>query len=248
MEPTKMIRPGLLLGMKTAVTGGVSYDRREIERDGNRMKKWETVKSITDPEELERAQVIRAQVLSGIRRVCAKTSFGLLCANVDEELLDAAIQAGRAAVTMHNMVARCTRIEFYVLKGRIADNDEVAARAIASDVADLITEMSRSIDALDVEAIRRAATQAREMLSILSDEKQEQANRAIDAARKAARAIVSRVQKKGDDAAAVLVTLDKRPLEAARMAFLDMGADEPAAPAAPSVDAQRFADVAGEAW
>ena len=248
MEPTTMIRPGLLLGLKTAVTGGVSYHRREIERDGGRMKKWETVKTVSDPDELSRAQDLRSKVLSDIRRVCAKTSFGLLCANVDESKLDDAIRASRAAVAQHNMAARSTRIELYVLKGRIADNDEVAARSIASDVADLIGEMARSIDSLDVESIRRAATQAREMLSILSDEKQAQTERAIEAARKAARTIVARVQKKGDDAAAVLVTLDKRPLEAARMAFLDMGADEPAAPAAPSVDAQRFVDIAGEAW
>jgi uncharacterized protein (UPF0147 family) len=250
MDKTMTIRPGLLLGLKTSVKGGVKYKRLDLPAEDGQ-ERWETTKTVDDKEELERAQKLRSKVGNSIRAVCAQTSFGLLCPNEREADLDAALIRARDEITAHNRDAQYTRVDVWCIKGRIAENDVVAAKAIASDVADLISEMDKGIKDADVETVRRAATQAKQMLGILSEEKQRFASQAIDAAREAARAIVARVQKKGEELTKVLAEVDSTALTAARLAFLDMETDAPTAVAAtmPGTEMQRFASVDdGEMW
>lgn len=248
---TMMIRPGILLGLKTTVTGGVRYSRKDLDADRENATRWETTKIVDDQDEHDRASDVRIKAVREIRRVAAVSSFGLLVANKFEPELDAAIVRARDLIEAHNSTARCTVVRFFCLKGRIAETDEAAAKAIASDVSDLLAEMERGITKLDPAAIRDAANRARQVLSILSDEKQVLANAAIEAARKAARQIVARIEKKGEDAATVLVSLDSGPVAAARMAFLDFGdgaATAAPADALPAVNVERFADVGDEVF
>lgn len=243
---TQMIRPGLLVALKTSVRGGVRYERTTLEVADNNVQRWETTKIVTDPDELKAASKARADAGMMIVRACSRTSFGLMCAEKYEAELDAAMVRAQDIVDLFNQSARYTHITLHVMKGRVAASDEVAARAIASEVTDLIGAMRDGIDKLDPKAVREAAGKARQMLTVLTEENAARVEVAIEAARKAARNIVRRIEKKGEEAEAVLADIDCSQIDSARIAFLDLSQPTyvPAVePALPAVDVQRMASL-----
>lgn len=237
---TAVIRPGILVALHTSVSGGVTYTRTDLdsgkteaelqaeaESAGTPVRsvaRWETTRTIDNPAEHAAACKARNAAQSLIRGVCARTSFGLLCPAGDEPRLDAAVAKARTLVDEYNEGAAGTRVTVYVLKGRIAGTDEEAARAIVSEVQGLIDDMGRGIDALDPEAIREAARKAQDLGGMLGPEKAEAITGAVEAARKAARQIVAKYEKGGEQAAVVLADIQRGALEKARIAFLDLGA------------------------
>lgn len=250
IEKTFTLRPGIMLGLKTSVRGGVSYKRVDLDAEEG-AEKWETTKRVQDAAVHKAASKLRARCRQRIEQVCAKTSFALMCSNDNEAKLDVVLDDIRDKVREWNSTNPVTRVNIWCVKARIAESDEQAAKSIASDLTDLLDEMNRSITDLDPDAIRTAAKQARAMLSILSEQKQALANQAIEAARDAASAIAKRVIKKGEDAAAVLQSLDTQAISAARVAFLDIEEAEAAATDVaplPQLVTQRVADVSEEVW
>lgn len=255
---TTTIRPGILVALRSTVTGGVTYNRVDLDAstvkdgaaEGASAERWETTKLITDPAELERATKVRSAAVAEINKVCVRTSFGLLAPASAETSLDEAHAKARALVEAHNASATHTRVSIHMLKGRIASTDEEAARAIASEIEGLLRDMERGVAMLDPETIRGAASKALAMGAVLDESKQAAVTSAVEAARTAARIIVKRVQKAGEDGALVLADLQTGEIEKARMAFLDL--DEPgdttandseAAPALPAVELQRASDL-----
>jgi hypothetical protein len=244
---TTVIRPGLLVSLKSTVSGGVSYSRVDLpagsEDAVSNVSRWETTKVTADPDEHTRATKARSSAVKAIRKVCAETSFGLLCPESSEADLEAAVALARSIAADFNKDAAHSRVDVYVLTGRIASSDAEAARAIGREVADLITSMNKAIDDLDPKAIRAAANRARDMSAMLSPELSNKVGEAVDAARKAARTITQRVEKNGEDSAVVLAAIQRGNIEAARFAFLDLDDGEVVAaePALPAIAVQRFA-------
>lgn len=243
MTQKMTIRPGLLVALKSTIRGGVRYEKVDLERD-SATHKWETTKRVDDPAELEAATKARGDAVNMVTRACNRTSFGLLCPERYEAELDAAIIRAQDIVDAFNQNAKHSQIGLYVLKGRIAGSDEVAARAIGQEVRELIEAMGNGIQAMDAAAVRDAANKARQMLAVLTEDSSERVSAAIEAARKAAREIVRRVEKKGEAAEEVLAELDRSAIDAARIAFLDMS-EQPQAQQEhmPQIDLQRVASV-----
>lgn len=246
---TSLIRPGMLIGLKTAIRGGVTYQKVDLDPahtvdGGGQVARWETTREIADAAEYERAVQTRGRVRNLIVRECCNTSFGLLCPNAREPDLIEAINAASVIVDAFNKEALHTMIDFRLIVGRVANDDEQAARAIGSEVRDLIATMEASIKAADPSAIRAAANTARTLAGMLSQSAEVKVNEAIDEARAAAREIVKRVQKAGEVAATVVDELTMTKLQEARFAVLDLADDdsEPvqdapsAAPPPPSID------------
>jgi hypothetical protein len=229
------IRPGLLVSLKTSVRGGVTYARRDLAADGAiapegaALSRWETTKVVIDPAETERAGKARGKARSLIAAVCSASGFGLLCPEARASDLTRAIDEARRTVDDFNATAEHTTLGVYVLTGRIAASDEEAARAIGSEVRDLIDAMREGIAAADVDAIREAANKARALGAMLTDEVSGKVGKAIEQARAAAREITRRVEKSGEQAARVVADLRTDELDRARFAFLDL--DAPAATA-----------------
>lgn len=241
------IRPGLLVALKTSVSGGVEYERKDLEKnDETGTSRWETTRHVVSPEEHDAARKARAAAQREIRAVCSPTSFGLICPESVEAELDAAIARAHEIRDRHNEAAKNTRIEVFVLKGRIASTDEQAARAIGSEISGLIEGMSSAIDRLDVNAIREAASRASELEAVLAADKAEAVASAVAAARKAARVIVARVQKGGEDAAIVLSDIQRGGIQRARLALAELAVEAPSggdAEPTPAFEVQRAAGI-----
>jgi hypothetical protein len=230
---TSTLRPGFLVSLKTSVKGNVRYEYTDIEpehltKDGQQLARWETSRSVADPEEHEGAKKIRSRICTVIRGVCVRSSFGLLCPERSADSLDSAIVEARRLAEEFNAAAKLTRVNVYVLVGRIVPDDLEALRAINSEAADLLARMAEGIKNLDATSVRDAADRARDIGRMLTPEAQARIGAAVDEARAAARKIV----KAGEQAAQELDESTIQSLVAARTAFLDLDpADEVAVPA-----------------
>ena len=255
---TTVLQPGILVSLKTSLKGGVVYQRVDlevedatvVEVDGETVadkSRWETTKIVDDPAELARATKIRSTARGRISAVCAPTSFGLICAAAREAELNKAVAEAQEMIEDFNSGAIATKVELFVLKGRIAASDEEAAKAIASDVKDLLEQMEQGIRKLDVETIRDAASRARKLGAVLDPTQSERLGKAVAAARTAAREITKRVTKGGELAEKVLAELDTAPIQTARFAFLDLdtapAAEGEASQEMPAVNLQRVAEL-----
>lgn len=246
-----VLQPGILVSLRSSVSGGVSYDRTDLDadapsNDGQATSRWETRKTVQDQAEHDRAMKVRGEAVSGIRKLCVVSSFGLICPTAREPELAAAIAAARTVADEFNATALYTRISIRALRGHIASTDEEAAAAIAEEVRDLVDSMSAGISGLDVERIREAASRAAKLEDLLVEEQAKVVSEAVKAARSAARQIVKRIQNDGESAAVVLSDIKRGAIEQARLTFLDVEDAAPIADATPAVDEGRFAAVDAE--
>lgn len=217
------LRPGLLVSLKTSIHGNVAYKVNEIEEDhldddGVRRATWQTERTIRDPAEHEEAIKVRTRCRSLITGVCSTSSFGLLCPEAWEGRLADAVEEAQEMVATFNGKAALTRISVYVLVGRIAASDSEAVRAINSDIRELLDTMEGGLRRLDVKMVREAATRARSLGAMLSEDASEQVAEAITMARRAARIIV-RAGAEGE------AEINKEALDVlarARVSFLDL--------------------------
>lgn len=235
------LRPGLLVSVKTSISGNVSYVKRDLEAevitDGVLRAKWETQKTVIDAEEHEKASKVRSKSRSLIASVCANSAFGMLCPETAEADLEKAVAEARKLCEEFNSTASVTRVKFFVITGRIAPDDVEAVRAINSEVRELLATMEEGVAKLDVDSIRKAANNAKQLGTMLSPNAQARIQIAIDAARTTARKIV----QAGEQAA---IEIDRRTLATlneARTAFLDL--DQPEGQIAQPVAEGRALDL-----
>ena len=229
---TSTIKPGVIVSLKTALSGGASYQRVDLDPDhatasGGRLARWETVREIADAQDYERAIEARSLARAAIIKVCCQSSFGLLCPTENEPALAAAITEANRIATEYNASSVNTRVHVYVLAGRVASDDVEAAKAISAEVRGLIETMQDGIKQADPETIREAANKARMIAGMLSDDVQTKVTEAVAEARKVAREIVKRVEKAGEAAAVVVASCNMEKLDAARFAVLDLDAAQP---------------------
>lgn len=221
------VKPGYLVSLKTNVRGGVSYQRIDTEAEhetasGELIAEWQTKRITHAPEEHAEAIVARGKASNLIRACCAPTSFGLLCPAERIEDLQGAIGDAQKIAQAFNSKATQTRVDVFVLVGRIAADDAEAQRAINAELRDLLDDMRNGISNVDPKAIREAANKARAIDSMLAPEVSSQVAEAIAQARRAARAIVKRVQKSGELASKVIEEISVDKIKTARFAFLDV--------------------------
>lgn len=219
---TTTIRPGLLVSLHTSITGNVKYQAVTIEgahvTDGGEQRaRWETTKTVSNPKEMAKATEVRSKARSLIASVCAHSAFGLLCPEVDAAILADKIKEAQQLAADFNATAELTRVRVSVLAGKIAADDVQAAQAISGEIRDLLDNMAEGVKAMDVEAIRDAANRAKKLDAMVSPDASVRLQKAIDAARSAARQIV----KAGETAAKEVDQRAVRLILESRTAFLD---------------------------
>lgn len=247
-DNVRTIRPGIFVNIKTSIEGNVSYQRFDIttgERlpDGSEQSEWNTKKFVEDPEELDRAVKVRSMARSMIEKLCTKTTLGLWCTPEQKAALDTMRDNAAAMVAEFNRTAQRTQIWMAVIPSRLESDDTRALKDITREVGRLVQQMDTGIKEFDSEKIREAAKEARELSSMLSDEKKAKVNAAVEQARKAARTIVARIEKEGEDRSLVLMDIQRGQIEQARIAFLDMSDNTEVVEELPAVSQQRFADL-----
>jgi len=217
------LKPGLLVSLKTSIVGNVSYSKTVLDHgstleDGTLKSKWETEKAVADAEEHEKAVKVRGQARSLVSGICANSSFGLLCPDSKAAELEAALRAARLMIDDFNSSSKLSKISLTMLTGRIAQDDVEAARAINSEMQDLMKAMQDGIATLDVNKVRDAANRARGISQMLTPTAQERVQNTIKVAREAAKKIVKASE-------AVATEIDQTAIDAigrARTAFLDI--------------------------
>lgn len=240
---TQVMVPGILVALKTSVRGGVEYQQVPIEEDEDgKVKRWETTRIMDDPEERKAAGEISGKASTIIARLCVRTNFGMLCRTDREAELDAAVIEARQMVREFNQKARYSFVHVSAIKGRIADNDEDAIRAICDEARDILNEMDLALSNDNVKLIQASAQRAKKLTEMMTDDSSTQLNAALTAARKAAREITKRGEDLSDKVAKVKIEVDKEAFTKARFSFLETAAEVTGEPI-PAVDLQRFAEL-----
>lgn len=226
MMNSTTLRPGLLVSLKTHLTGNVQYQKTVLEaakkdEQGREIATWETQRVVADPDELERGKVARGKAGTLVRSVCAHSAFGLLCPESDAEELEKVIAEARKVADEFNATAQLSRLTVYVLTGRIAPDDVEAVKAINSEIRELMQDMAEGIQSTDVKVIREAANKAKQLGAMLTPNAEARVQIAIETARKAAKQIV----KSGEAAAIEVDRMAIRKITDMRTSFLDLGED-----------------------
>jgi hypothetical protein len=241
------LKPGMLVSVKTTIRGGVKYTRTDIEPEHavgeGRSAEWNTKRDVADAEEFERAIKIRSAARALITAICSPSSFGLLCPQDREQELSDAVIAAVDMVREFNSESRASKVEIFSIAGRIAQDDIQAARAIASEIRDLMRDMESGIKRADPEAIRKAANAAKQLKGMLSADVADKVSGAIEQARKAAREIVKRIGNAGEVAADVVAEINVSLIKSAQFAFLDLDEDNEVEPMQAVSSAVEFDDA-----
>ena len=245
----RIIKPSILVGLKSTISGGIKYDRVDLERaridnNGTEMAKWETTRLIDNKDEYDEAVKVRGKAVSNIRRLCHAFDLGLVCPMEKVEELETAIRESKEIVREFNRDSIYSKINIFPSTWEARDNGEDAVRQLSAEVMELIEEMQTGINSFNVAGIRKAANKARQLAGVWEREPEDMLNDAIKQARKAARMFVKRVEKEGEQAEAVLAEVKRNDLEKARVAFLDYSQEEEDKDADKSLQSpQRFADL-----
>ena len=239
---TSTLRPGILVSLKTSITGNISYESRVIEPEhvtdaGTELAVWETSRTIADRAEMEAAKKARYDACLPIRQVCIQSAFGLLCPEARADELASAVAEAHKAGAAFNAGAKLTRLGVFVLCGRVNPDDMEAIRSINSEVRELLGAMEAGVSNLDAGAVRAAASRVKSLGEMLAPDAAEKVKDAVEVARAAARKIV----KAGEQAAAEIDLAAVRSIAAARTAFLDL--DDAPEVAAHGAEAARELDL-----
>lgn len=241
-RPVLALQPGILVGLKSEVRGGVRYYTEELQgaekaatiddvgavlpSEGASVTARKSAVVVEDKAEHERATATRNAARSKISKICTLTPFGLLCPRAREADLDAAIVEAESDVAAFNRGVReanggvqRTRVDVFAIKGYIADNDEKAARGIASEIAELLDNMKAGVEARDPEAIRAACRKAQALQSMIDEQAGERVSVALAAARSSAREIAKTIKDKGHADAILVTDGNKRILDELRKSF-----------------------------
>ena len=185
---TVLIKPGLLVGLTSEVSGGVRYQKKYLgtDRPDPRISRWETTKTTDDPEELQRASAARSAARSAITSVCIETPVGLLCPQDRVAELDAAVTEAERIVAQHNASALHTWVSVNVLPAEIVASSERSNRAIAAQMAGLVDQMRMALETANPKAMREVATKAKSLSAMLAPAQEEAALAAVESVRRAA--------------------------------------------------------------
>ena len=219
------IRPGVLVTLKTALTGNVRYFTTDIEREhlldnGQTSEaEWNTRRITLDKEEHERAVKVRSKCRSLVTGVCTAGNF-LMCRQDRRDQLELAIKEAEGLAREFNASATVTRLGFYAGLTEVAPDDARWIAIVNSEVRDLLNAMEKGVKNLDPKAIRAAANEAQSVGKVLSLEAQERLQSSINAVRKQARKMV----QAGETAAIEIDQSLFATLEQSRTAFLELDA------------------------
>src|SRR5512139_1299844 len=154
----RAVKPGTLVSLKTHIGGGnVRYRKQDIEyehiaADGTLQSRWDTTKTVIDPDEQKRASQVVGKARYLITKLCAESRHWLLCPVENTEALDAAVIAARALVDDFNAAALYTRIELDVVRGRVAADDVETARSVFAATERFLGEMQEALQSLERQA------------------------------------------------------------------------------------------------
>lgn len=220
------IQPGWLVSLKTRVRGNVKYFREDLGQTVEGLTQeaqWKTTRIIRDCSELTNAEQTRSAIGVAIRRNCIDTPFGLLLRNDRLADFDTAVESCKEVRDRFNAGAEHTRIEFYVVKGYIAENDVEAARSILAMVQSEVDNIRVALDNCDIDALRKASSNAKKFGQMLNESEADRVNGVVKIARQAARKLAKEIAERGTTMVEVAEVEEmKAAINETRFAFLDV--------------------------
>ena len=208
--------------------------RREIDREKQEREDFgvETVTvrvvsehTIVNPKEHNEAKKLIGSLSNKLRKYGTRIQDGVLAIPLnlekewDEERATAKSDAAEfnRSSTHHKITVNAIKLQAMV------GEEELMAKKLCYEVQQIMSDMKASLNSLDVDKIREAATEARYKAMSLAPGRQRGAlEEAVKEARRAARQILKLdIADKAEDIEAVKTELETSAIESARLMFLD---------------------------
>lgn len=159
----KSIRPGILVAEKVTISGGIHYDK-ELEEsyfeDERQIRKWRTTAIVDDVSERQKAQMVRSQIYSLTRKVCASTPIGLICSEERSGELAEALREARRKRNEFNSEAKTCYMRTHHALFEVNPDNKQAVEAIVDHVADIANRVDEAITSSEEEVIQKAPRSA----------------------------------------------------------------------------------------
>lgn len=255
-DGTEALPEVLLVGGRISRSGPVFYEKddestkREQGIRITEQRRRTTTRTIKDVEGYEAATKLIGSLNTGLGRICVTSLFGRLCPLSKEDELRAFIKEARIDAKKHNEspAGQLHKVRVRLVPGFIAGDAERVAKGLVTEMQDLFSEMQTALDTADVKAIRDVCDRMREAAPVFKGQEQDKINKAITAARKMARKLVSEVEKKGRLVEEVKMEISTESVSRARMDFLALPSDYDAdleEPAPELNEGQRYVGIDG---
>lgn len=221
MSVVKSLRPGVIVVLKTSLKGNTTYQKEDLAHtaeDNEEQKEWKTIRHTANVDEHDRASKTRTKASNLIRNACVKSEFGLICLEENEEKLRQGIAEARKLVDEFNDTSELTLLVLNVICGRVAQDDVEATKAISGEIKGLLTIMDSSLKKLDIDEVRAAAAKAKQVSQMLSPDAQRQ----VDEAVVAVRAMCTRIVKAGEEIKPDIDDMVIEKLSSARTSMLNL--------------------------
>ena len=222
----RVLRPGILVSLKSKARGNTRYHKRDLEyahltENGTQVSRWDTTKTVYDPDEQKEASRVVSSASYLIRKLCIESEHGLLCPVERADELNEAIAEAREMVASFNATSRYTTVEVNVICGQVVADDMNTTRAIFSETEQFMEAMQRGLEELDVKKVRYLMKKAKDVGQMLAPDTSQTVAIAVNAASAACKKIV----KAGNQAA---IAIDQNAIDTiglARNSFLDFDFD-----------------------
>jgi len=224
------LKPSLLIGSIISTVGASKTKCvvTGVERDAlKETKTWEMRRIIPDTAQYKLANkaVEKCKKIRG--KVCRKMAFGWVCPKDSEDKLTEGIKKiGEIIDEVNGKLNTCEVFATFV-RAEIASDDKQVATSIAKDVNGFFKSLKAALDKADAKAIKRTVQSMKGLEDVLPTIQSEALSKAVKAATKAAKTIITQVEKKARSIEEVKAELDLTVIETARMAFIE--AETPAA-------------------
>lgn len=166
-----IITPGIVVALKTRVSGGITYQRfnKQVKQnaDGLLVEEYDTVKTTIDPDLFAEATRLRSKCIGLVRAVSCETAFGMLCPASKEGDLDKSIEEAKRIAREFNDRSSTIKITVACLKGRVVDSDQEANDMVAEEMLNIIGELQAKLSAEHIDNLSEA--ERNEALNLVSE-------------------------------------------------------------------------------
>jgi hypothetical protein len=241
----------LLIINKLSVEKGVHYAIKQLETDTpgetGTTTRWETTKTVDDPEERKRGINLVERLNTHIRKTTegVKCSFGIVAPMKAEEVLDEVNSYVKREVNEFNATARFTHIEFRPMVVKLASDDERAMKAMSEQITGTLDELQSAMDKFDIKNVRAVVSKLVGFDKIIPNGRGKAITDLIKTVRKQASAFIKSAGEKVNDMEAAKAQIDASVVDRARFAVFAAPGEtvDTASLGLKTVDAGRFAPI-----
>jgi len=224
----RQLKPSFIIVGDVAVRGGVQYtvnNPDEWEEGSEHHKRWETHRTIFDPEEYNSGRATKARLQRQLNEVCTRSAIGLICPYEFEDRYREIVESIKSEIKDWNDIAKTCKLSFYPVEFEIEGANQKVAEALMRQLIELMEDLREALNKGDFKEVRNLLRNKKGFSEILPDDLGQDLREALESAREQAKELAKQARENADQFELVQRAVDTSKVSLARLAFVEY-ADE----------------------